>query len=85
MVNNFFIKCDVCDCCVRIRYQVSQEKCLINFYCPNCNTQIHGSVQTIYHNGMEIIKPPHWHYDLKLNNASETQDDKSRLCIRNIF
>ena len=77
MVNNFFIKCDVCNSCVRIRYQVSEEKCLINFYCPNCNTQIDGSVQTIYHNGMEAIEPFPWHYDLKLNNASETRDDKS--------
>ncbi len=87
MVNNFYITCDVCNCCIRIRYQVSDEKCLINFYCPNCKTQINGSIQTIYHNGMEDIEPFPWHYDLKLNNASRTKktDDKYVLEISSDF
>lgn len=87
MVNNFYITCDVCNCCIRIRYQVSDEKCPINFNCPNCKTQIKGSIQTIYHNGMEGIEAIPWHYDLKLNNASKTEktDDKYVLEISSDF
>lgn len=81
MVNNFFIKCDVCNCCVRIRYQVSDEKCLIKFCCPNCRTQIEGSIQTVYHNGMESIEVIPWHYELKLNNASEVQKENAEYVL----
>ena len=81
MVYNFFITCNVCSCCIRIRYQVADEKCLIDFTCPNCSTQINGSIKTVYHHGMELVEFMPWHYDLKLNNASETQEDNAKYII----
>lgn len=73
MVNNFAIKCNVCDCKIRLRYQVSEDKCPISFLCPNCKTNISGNLQTIWHYENESIERIPWHYDLKLNNASKIE------------
>lgn len=75
MVNNFMVSCDICGCTIRLRYQVSDILCPIKFKCPECSTEINGSVQTIWHDGKEQVEKLPWHYDLKLNNAS-TKDIK---------
>lgn len=81
MVYNFFVKCEVCNCCIRIRYQVSEENCLIDFHCPSCQTHINGSIKTIYHYDKVAIERTPWHYNLNLNNASETQDYKEEYIL----
>ena len=71
MVANFPIACNVCGCTIRLRYQVSEINCPINFLCPNCKTEISGYVKTVWHYGREKIEPLPWHYDFKLKNATE--------------
>lgn len=73
MVQNFYTSCDVCGCTIRLRYQVSDVICPIKFHCPDCKTEISGSLQTIWHTGKEKIEPIPWHYDLKLKNAGEAK------------
>lgn len=75
MVTNFFVACEVCGCTIRLRYQVSDVPCSIKFHCPECKTEISGSLQTIWHNGKEGIEIIPWHYDLNLKNASEINTD----------
>lgn len=69
MVNNFAVKCNICGCKIRLRYQVSEDKCPIGFLCPNCKTHISGDLQTIWHYGKESAEGMPWHYNLNLNNA----------------
>ncbi|MDE7405255.1 MAG: hypothetical protein K2M89_00065 [Clostridiales bacterium] len=71
MVNNFAVKCNICGCKIRFRYQVSEEMCPISFLCPNCKTHINGDLQTIWHYGKESVEERPWHYNLNLNNACE--------------
>ena len=56
MVTNFLVACEVCGCTIRLRYQVSDVPCSIKFHCPECKTEISGSLQTIWHNGKEGIE-----------------------------
>ncbi len=78
MVQNFYIACEVCECTIRLRYQVSEIQCPIKFSCPECKTQISGSLQTVWHYGKEDDETMPWHYDMKLNNAKKTNTDKCK-------
>ncbi len=77
MVQNFYIACNVCGCTIRLRYQVSEVSCPIKFHCPECKTEISGSLQTVWHYGKEEVEQIPWHYDFKLKNAAET---KTKSC-----
>lgn len=81
MVTNFNVACDVCGCTVRLRYQVSEMTCPIKFYCPDCKTEICGSLQTIWHYGKEGIEKIPWHYDLILKNASEISVESCKYVL----
>jgi len=75
------VSCDICGCTIRLRYQVSDILCPIKFKCPECSTEINGSVQTIWHDDKEQIKILPWHYDLKLNNASAKDIKKCKYVL----
>ena len=81
MVNNFSISCNVCGCKIRLRYQVSEILCPIKFQCPECKTEITGSIQTIWHYGKEQIEELPWHYDLKIKNASEIKYETCKYVL----
>lgn len=81
MVTNFFVACEVCGCTIRLRYQVSEVPCSIKFHCPECKTEISGSLQTIWHYGKESIEKIPWHYDLNLKNASEISVESSKYVL----
>lgn len=81
MVVNFPIACDICGCTIRLRYQVSEVFCPIKFQCPDCKTEINGSLQTVWHYGNEQTEKMPWHYDFKLKNATETKADSCKYVL----
>lgn len=81
MVKNFYVACKVCGCTIRLRYQVSEVPCSIKFHCPDCKTEISGSLQTIWHYGKEHIEKTPWHYDFKLKNASEISVESCKYVL----
>ena len=74
MVVNFPVTCDICGCGIRLRYQVSDVFCPIKFQCPECKTDICGSIQTIWNEGKEKVEMFPWHYDFKLKNATKVEE-----------
>ena len=78
MVVNFPVACDVCGCTIRLRYQVSEIFCPIKFQCPECKTEISGSLQTIWHFGKEQEERNPWHYAFELKNATEIKQEKCK-------
>ncbi len=80
MVVNFPLACNVCGCKIRMRYQVSEDKCPVNFLCPNCKTTISGTMQTIWHYGNEDKEKFPWHYNFQFNNATKVENDDCEDC-----
>ena len=81
MVQNFYTACDVCGCTIRLRYQVSEVSCPIKFHCPDCKTEISGSLKTVWHYGKEKVEPIPWHYDLKLKNVKESNVESCKYVL----
>lgn len=75
MVVNIPVHCDICGCTIRLRYQVSEVFCPIKFLCPDCKTEISGSLQTIWHTGKEKEELLPWHYDFRLKNATKIKQN----------
>lgn len=81
MVVNFPVTCDICGCTIRLRYQVSETLCPIKFHCPECKTEINGSLQTVWHYEREKTEKIPWHYDFKLKNATETKAESCKYVL----